>query len=226
MSNSGNMSFDDLSNIAIGSARGRKASPLHMEYCRELNGADLELIQNPPEKGITTRPLVKLRHTHHFLARMLAEGRKNGEVALMTGYSPSRISILQNDPAFKELISYYKENVEAKYLDVHERLATLGLSSLDELQERLESEPDSFKHRELLELAEFALDRSATKEQRKGQGGTPPPAITISFVGSPPERLPEGRYGHTVVPEGDQALPSSPFLLDLSPEDLKSLSDE
>lgn len=180
--------LDDLTNLAIGSARGRRAAPLSMSVVRELNAADLELILNPPPQGITATPLSKLRHSHHMLARLLAEGRKPGECAMMTGYSPSRISILQNDPAFQELISYYKDNVEAKYLDVHERLAALGLSSLDELQERLENNPEDFKNRELMELAEFAMDRSLTKEARKGgaqQAGAVVPSVNVVFVGAP-----------------------------------------
>lgn len=187
------MNFIDLEKLAIGSARGKKAQMLHMEFVRELNQGDLGLILNPPEKGITTTPLLKLRNTHHMLARLLAEGRKNSECALVTGYTPSRISILQHDPAFKELIAYYSANVEAKYLDVHERLASLGMSSLDELQERLEEQPEGFKNRELLELAEFALDRSVTKEQRKGTGGQVP-AISVTFVASPtPETASPGQ---------------------------------
>jgi len=158
-----------------------------MEQVRELTGADLELIHNPPPKGIVATPLSRIRNSHHMLARLLASGKKPGEVSLITGYSPSRVSVLQNDPAFKELVEYYSTQVEAKYLDVHERLASLGLSTLDELQERLESDPQAFKNRELLELAEFALDRSVTKEARKGggNGAGGPPAISISFVGAP-----------------------------------------
>lgn len=199
------MDFIDLENIAIGSARGRKAQPLHMAFSRELNESDLALILNPPEKGITTAPLLRLRNTHHMLARLLAEGRKPGECSLVTGYAPSRISTLQNDPAFKELIAYYSQNVEAKYLDVHERLATLGMATLDELQERLEEAPEGFKNRELIELAEFALDRSVTQDQRKGQAQGGAPAISVTFVSAP---------------AGPQALPvrSAPIDLEVLPE--------
>lgn len=179
--------LDDLASLAIGSARGRKGKQVSMEVVRELQVSDLDLIQNPPPQGVVTSPLAKLRHSHHMLARLLAQGTRPGECSMMTGYSLSRISILQNDPAFRELISYYAANVEAKYLDVHERLASLGLSSLDELQERLDQDPDSFKNKELMDLAELALDRSVTKDARKGgqPGASIPPTINVTFVGSP-----------------------------------------
>lgn len=177
-------SLDDLTNLAIGNARRPAGPQVYMEFARNLDASDLDLILNPPPKGITTSPLARLRNTHHMLARLLSEGRSNSEASLVTGYSPSRISILRNDPAFASLMEYYSTQVEAKYLDVHERLAALGLSSIDELQERLENDPNSYTNKELMALAEFALDRSVTKDSRKaGPGGAP--AIAITFVGAP-----------------------------------------
>lgn len=180
------LSLDDLTNIAIGSARGAKRQPIFMAYQRDLERSDLDLILNPPEKGILTSPIARLRNSHHMLARLLAEGRRNGECSLMTGYSPSRISILQNDPAFQDLLAYYKANTEAKYLDVHERLATLGMASVDELQERLEEDPAGFTNKDLMALSEFALDRSVTKDSRRaGAGSGGAPAVMVTFVGAP-----------------------------------------
>jgi hypothetical protein len=209
-------SLDELTNIAIGSARGAKRQPTFMSYQRDLNKGDLDLVQNPPEKGILTNPVVRLRNSHHMLARLLAAGRRPGECALMTGYSPSRISILQNDPAFQDLLAYYSANTEAKYLDVHERLATLGLASIDELQERLEENPDKFGNKDLLALAEFSMDRSVTKDQRKtGGGGTP--SISVTFVGqaATPPVLPHGGPQSTPLPSF-----SRPQVIDLDGEAL------
>jgi len=93
---------------------------------------------------------------------------------MITGYSPSRISILQADPAFAELVAYYATQAEQVYLDVHQRLAALGIASMDELQERLESDPESFKNRELMSLVELTMDR--TVAPAKGGKGTDGPA--------------------------------------------------
>lgn len=175
--------LETLALVNIPSARGRRPAELELRYVRDLNGGDMDVLLNPPPKGVQTNPIAKLRYTHHLLARLLAEGRKNAEISLITGYSPSRISILQNDPAVKELVSYYSENVEEVFLDVHARLAALGVSTLEELQERLEAEPEKFSPAQLMALAELSLDRSVAppKGSTKGGGGAPAVSFNISF---------------------------------------------
>ena len=173
----------------IGSARGKRSGPLELVVMRELNGGDLDLLRNPPAQGQIVAPLQRLRHTHHMLARLLAEGRPGVECSMITGYSQSRISILQNDPAFKELVAYYAQQTEAKYLDVHERLASLGIDTIEELHERLDTQPEKITTRELMELAELTLDRSVAPPKgaaAKGQGGGVPVSVSINFVNPVP----------------------------------------
>lgn len=188
------MSSTDLATLAdfelgdelgaqLRSARGRKPKFARFDVLRELNGSDMEMLLSPPEHGVKTPLLTKLRNSHHMLARLLAEGRKAQECSAITGYSPSRISILQRDPAFKDLVSYYAAQAREVYLNVHERLAALGMSTVEELQERLETDPEAFSNRELMELAEMALDRSLTKPKENALvGQAPPVAISINFV--------------------------------------------
>ena len=159
--------LDEL--MKVPPSRGRKPAPLEMSILRPLNESDVEDMVIGKGVGLPTTPIAKLRHSHHMLARLLAEGRPNSEAALVTGYSPSRISILKNDPAFKELIEYYKGQVEQQYVNVHERLAALGLSTIDELAERLEANPDDFTARELMELAALTLDRAGHGPTAKTQ---------------------------------------------------------
>lgn len=179
-----------LDGIAIASARGRQAAPLAISVKRELTIADKEELEHPSPKGTEIQPLAKLRHTHHMAARLLAEGRPPGEVALVTGYSNSRISILQQDPAFAELVEYYRTQVTTAYVNVHERLAALGLATVDELQERLEADPESFKNRELMDLATMLLDRTvappkgAKPGMSGGGGGGAGVKVTVNFVKS------------------------------------------
>jgi hypothetical protein len=82
------------------------------------------------------------------------------QVSVSLGYSLSRISILKSDPTFRELLSYYEKQHEALHLDVQERLINLGLDSIETLQSRLDDDPDEFSNKELLEVAEMALDRT------------------------------------------------------------------
>lgn len=155
-------------------SRGRRAKHVSVAVSRELNEADIRDLWNKPI-GSTTPPLVRLRHQHHFLARLLAEGKPDHEASLITGMCPSRISILKQDPAFSELIKFYAAQVGEAYVNVHERLSVLGLTSTEELMERLEVEPERFSNRELMELAAFAHDRS-------GHGPTSKSQVTLSVL--------------------------------------------
>lgn len=187
--------------LAIPPARGRVAKALDMDFVREIGEPDIEALQNPGQAVTPGTKLASIRHSHHQAARLLAGGTPAVEVGLITGYSQSRLSILQRDPAFRELMEYYGSQVDAKYLDVHERLASLGLSTLDEIQERLEAKPDSISTPQLLQIAEFALDRSVTKESRPGHG-TPSGAVTnftVVFKDSPHANTPIPPAPHQVI---------------------------
>lgn len=178
--------FDEL---LLGDARGgrKKAKPLEIELARELTLEDLAALQSgetpaSPQRGVA---LTSIRHSHHQIARLLVEGEDQAGVSLLTGYSPAYISTLKGDPAFRELLSYYEAQREAKFVDVLDRLKTLGLSTLDELQRRLEEEPESWKNRELMELAEMALGKVTAAQAPNGTGGGgtgAAPSISISFI--------------------------------------------
>jgi hypothetical protein len=107
-----------------------------------------------------SRPLVKVRNTHHLAARSLAEGKKDVEVSLITGYTPARIGQLKDDPSFQELLAYYKSQVESKWLSVQERLASIGLAVSEEMMSRFEEDPSRFSNEELRRWFETTMDRS------------------------------------------------------------------
>lgn len=173
-----------LDAIAIQASGRKRQRGDGVAFVRELNKADLEILQNPPPKGMVASPVATMRHKHHLLARLVAEGRNDVETGFITGYTPLRISILKNDPAFQELIAHYASNVESIYLDLHQRCADLGLSAVEELQERIEVQPKTFTNRELLDIGEKMLDRSGKVATPQGRGPGPV-AISVSFVQAP-----------------------------------------
>lgn len=158
------------------------ASGPGLVYLRDLAESDVSALRSGAGPGLPANPLARLKHTHHLLARLIAEGRKQVEISLITGYSPSRISVLKDDPAFKELVSYYAEQAEAIYANVHERRAQLGLSAIEELQERVDTDPQSFSNRELMELVETTLDSPAKTAAGPGALGPGGLNINIAFV--------------------------------------------
>jgi hypothetical protein len=168
--------------LLIDAPKVERKEPFAWAIVRELNEADLEVLANPPKTGIKAPSLQRIRNTHHMLARLLAEGKKTTDISMITGFSPGRISSLQNDPMFAELVAYYSAQVNAQYLDVHARLADLGVTTLEELRERLEDTPEKFSVRELLEIMEKTFDRSIAP-QKGGSGGSKT-NIEIKFVGA------------------------------------------
>jgi hypothetical protein len=125
--------------------------------CRELT--DLELSE--AESSTAKPPIVKrLRDSHHALARALASGMSPLAASLATGYSASRISILLNDPSFKELMEHYRRTNAEAILDIEGRITGLAADFLQELRERLEDNPESFDNEEVRENTKLFLDRA------------------------------------------------------------------
>lgn len=166
--------------------------PLQLGYTRDLNEHDLVALETAGPLGVGTAAISKLREVHHHLARLLAEGRRPVECSAILGYSQSRISILRRDPAFAELVDYYKGNVAIAYQGVHEKLAQVGTMAVEELRDKLED--GELTAGQLIEVAKFTLDRSVAPP-KGASGGLPggsgaPPSVTIKFV-TPSNTTPE-----------------------------------
>lgn len=144
---------------------GRKASPILAEVVRSLTEADVALLST--ERGIQPSSIKKLTDSHHALARCLAEGMKDADAAAITGYTPSRISVLRDSPLFAELIEHYRANKDAAVADLHERMATLGLDLVETLRERLETEPEKIGTGLVLEALKTVADRTGHGPQSK-----------------------------------------------------------
>jgi hypothetical protein len=175
----------------LGEGRGgrKEMKTVLWEVIRPLKVPDdLPLLENPVPAPKQT--LLQIRHTHHQLAQLIAQGTEQTECALITGYAPSYISVLKGDPSFNELISYYAAQQEVKFVDVIDRMRSLGLSTLEELQSRLELEPQSYSHRELMELAELTLVKpmAATRSRLLAEGSTSNGGVSVqvNFVKSEP----------------------------------------
>ena len=153
--------FDSLIDqaLAVIPRRGRPGGPAPV-VLREITEEDGAALLVEKREQPQRQPLERVRTTHHLAARELAQGKSQVEVALITGYSPQRICDLQADPTFRELVAHYKGQVEAKWLNVQERLASLGMALTEELQHRLETAPESLTNEDLRRWAETTLDRA------------------------------------------------------------------
>lgn len=125
---------------------------------RELAPADIAMLGN--ERGIQPVPIKALRERHHALARCLGTGMSRADASASTGYSVSRISILMDDPTFKELIAHYEKVAEAQYAGFHDRASQVAITALDVIAERLEDEPENIPTGQALEIAKTLGDRT------------------------------------------------------------------
>jgi hypothetical protein len=138
--------------------RGRAAKPISAAVVRELDRADMVLLSQ--EKGSTPSAVKRLTERHHALARNIASGMPIGEAAILQGYTINRVSILQSDPAFKELLSFYREDAQRPYRDLHVRLSGLASDAAEELSNRLEEKPEDITVGQLMELTKMGADRT------------------------------------------------------------------
>jgi hypothetical protein len=150
------MSLDlEISNIL---GRGRASAPLSIGEVREISASDLALFENR-QAVPASDPIKKISERHHMVAKMLARGAAPGEVARLTGYEPSRISVLKASPAMQELIALYREDLEAEFTPIIETLVGVSKDALNLIRERMEEEGDKIPLRDLISTFEMGADR-------------------------------------------------------------------
>jgi hypothetical protein len=169
---------------------GRAARRVHWEVVRVVTVPD-DLPLLAERKARAPQTLKHIRHAHHQMARMIATGVPDAEIALITGYSPAYISRIKTDPTFEGLTTYYHEQREEIFVDVVERMRTLGLNTLDELQRRLDEEPDEWSRRELMEMAELMLVKPAAARTPMSHNpiassGVAPVHVNVKFISPRP----------------------------------------
>lgn len=124
----------------------------------------------PEESRISLSGFERLRVLHHRVAKVLAGFQ--GEVApaaAVLGMDPGRIRSLKNNPAFVELVAFYRDRQDEILLDIRARMELLAHDSLAELHERLIGAPEqSPTNQELIALTRELLDRLGHAPVQKG----------------------------------------------------------
>lgn len=139
---------------------GRLPAPtFDAHYVRDLTEQDTLLLE-AAALGVKTPALKRLRDHHHKVAELQAQGHKHVDISRATGMCQSRISILQHDPAFKELVAFYKSEYLKSAVRDFDRIQMVSRSAVAELQERLDETPEQFEIRDLVKVAEFGADRT------------------------------------------------------------------
>jgi len=114
-------------------------------------------------QAVAKSEVSRIRHSHHEIARLLAAGHKQVEVARMLGRTQVNISILCKNPMFQDLIAYYQESRLQDSLELSSRIRAAASDSLEALQERIDGEleqPGSLNTSDLHKITKDLLDRS------------------------------------------------------------------
>jgi hypothetical protein len=116
----------------------------------------------PEETEAVAAPVVikRLRESHHTVAKLLVHGLTPLAVSLQTGYSVSRISALQRDESFRELLRAYRNEEEVRRSDFMDRMLGYAEDFAQESHDRLLDDPTSFSHAEVHDHAKLYIDRS------------------------------------------------------------------
>jgi hypothetical protein len=176
-----------IEELSLGSARGRRSgAPVSVEVVRSLQPEDLELLASPPAVG-TGPSIPQIRHQHHQLAGLIAKGLPGTEISLITGFSPSYISMLKNSPDMKELVDYYQQQAEERTVDALARLRNLGVTSVEELQNRLNEAPEKFTAGQLMDMVEIGLIKPMDSAASRQAGSANGSGIQINLNFKAPE---------------------------------------
>jgi hypothetical protein len=99
------------------------------------------------------------------MARLFAAGLRVGEVADLTGYSVSRVSLFYNNPAFKSLIDEKRaiedEIARDQITQYNQLILANGLKAERKIADKLDDDDESeeMSVRELISIARDAADR-------------------------------------------------------------------
>ncbi len=97
-----------------------------------------------------TSYLNNMQERHHAVARLMASGRGNAEIAHILGYASGTISKLRSDPALAGIVAMYRKQSQTKVDEILATLSNTGARVLEVLIERLNNDPDAFKHQDLM----------------------------------------------------------------------------
>jgi hypothetical protein len=147
----------DLDDLPIRTL-GRAPKPPDVEIIGPIEESDVAMLATGA-RAAGSSPGIKLKDRHHSVARLLAAGHKPFEVCAITGYSASHISLLQGDPAFEELLAFYRAHEDAAGADLTQRLKDAAATAVAKLSDRIESD-EEIEFSDLSKATRDLLDRA------------------------------------------------------------------
>jgi hypothetical protein len=125
----------------------------HWSAVKSANGAD---VRTPPPAAEASRGM---REKHHNIARVMAAGVALEQIASLVGLNQSTLTNMKKSPAFQSLLFSYMHELDNVAKDFKGRLEATAGAALNELHERLVSEPETFSPEVLRKTVETLADR-------------------------------------------------------------------
>lgn len=138
---------------------GRRPGKPEIGQVRELTLAEI----SEPRGQVAI--IKRFRDSHHRMARLFASGLRVREVAELTGYSVSRVSMFHTSPAFQELIAQKREVEDEIARDeitaYNQLILSNGIKAERKIADKLDDddEKEDLSVRELISIARDSADR-------------------------------------------------------------------
>lgn len=143
--------------------RGRSPKEVSFDGLRSLTRDELGLLV---EKRNPTSVLQRFRDPHHRVARLIALGLRRQEVVEQSGYSYQRISTLEADPGFQELVATYRLDVNNQFRENADPFLEVATSNMLKAEVMLAEKIDDamangefLPTRDLIAISRDAADR-------------------------------------------------------------------
>lgn len=107
--------------------RNTRGNPYHILTVRPLTEADLPALR---EKSSPSARIQNLRDSHHNIARMIASGLTNVQIANQTGHSLAHASRCRRDPSVIELVAHYRALVTEEWLSEQDQISTMSVAAI------------------------------------------------------------------------------------------------
>lgn len=143
---------------------GRPGAKREIGPVRELTEADIATLV--PGARPRLPAAARFRDSHHMVARLFATGLKAKAVAAHTGYSLGRVITLSNDPAFQDLITTYREQVDEAFRESVDGFAEMALSNMAKAErmigdklDKADADEETLPTRDLVSIVSDRADR-------------------------------------------------------------------
>lgn len=107
--------------------RNTRGNPYRILSVRPIQEADLSALR---EKSAPLSRIKNMRDSYHNVARLMASGLNNVQIADLTGYSLGSLVRFRRDPTMQENVAHYRALITDEWLDEQDTIAKMSVSAI------------------------------------------------------------------------------------------------